>query len=63
MEKTSSFNFSFNPTSEYYDPVFISFNCTDEYRLQDLIRYFRRFALVLGYAEESINKYSSEDEI
>lgn len=54
-EKNASVNFSFYP--ETHPDVDLSFHCSEDLTLGQLINYFKIFAIALSFSSESVEKY------
>lgn len=47
--------------SKDYPDVYLSFNCPEDLNLEDLVDFFKRFAVAIGYASETIERVFDEE--
>lgn len=58
-EKNATLSFSFYP--EHYPDVDLSFHCNEDLSFDELVDYFKRFAVAMSYSPQTIEKYLGED--
>lgn len=58
-EKNAMLTFGFYPKD--YPDVYLSFNCSEDLNLEDLADFFKRFAVAIGYASETIERVFDEE--
>jgi len=57
--KNATLNFSFYPDD--YPDVDLSFHCSEDLDMAELVDYFKRFVYAIGFAPGTVEKYLSED--
>jgi hypothetical protein len=58
-EKNATISFSFY--SKDYPDVYLSFGCSEDLNMEQLVDYFKRFAYAMSFAPGTVEKYLSED--
>lgn len=58
-DKNATISFSFYP--EHYPDVDLSFHCNEDLSFDELVDYFKRFAVAMSYSPQTIEKYLGED--
>jgi len=59
-DKNATLNFSFY--SDDYPDVDLSFQCSEDLTLNELISFFRRFAIALSFSPKSVEDCLGEEE-
>ena len=59
-EKNAILSFNFSPKS--YPDVYLSFNCSEDLTMNELVSFFRRFAIALSFSPKSVEDYLGEEE-
>lgn len=59
MDKNATLSFSFYP--KHYSDVDLTFHCNEDLNFEELLSYFRRFALALSFSQETVDKYLGEE--
>ena len=57
-EKNAMLTFGLYP--EDYPDIFLSFNCSEYLNFEDLIDFFKRFAVAIGYSSELVDEAFEE---
>lgn len=57
--KNATISFSFYP--EDYSDVDLSFHCSEDLDFEELLSYFRRFAIALSFSPATVEKYLGEE--
>lgn len=57
--KNATLSFSFY--SEDYADVDLTFHCDEDLTFEELLSYFRRFAIALTFSQETIDRYLGEE--
>ena len=57
--KNATLSFSFYP--EHYSDVDLTFHCNEDLDFEELLSYFRRFALALSFSQGTVDKYLGEE--
>lgn len=57
--KNATLSFSFYP--EDYADVDLTFHCDEDLTFEELLSYFRRFAIALTFSQETIDRYLGEE--
>lgn len=57
--KNATISFCFYP--EHYADVDLSFHCNEDLSFDELVDYFKRFAVAMSYSPQTIEKYLGED--
>ena len=58
--KNATLNFSFYP--EDYPDVDLTFHCSEDLTMSELVSFFRRFAIALSFSPKSIDDYFGEED-
>lgn len=58
--KNATIGFSFYP--EHYPDVDLTFHCSEDLTMSELISFFRRFAIALSFSPKTIEDYLGEEE-
>lgn len=59
-EKNATLNFSFYP--EHYPDVELTFHCSEDLTMSELVNFFRRFAIALSFSPKTIEDYLGEED-
>jgi hypothetical protein len=58
-DKNATLNFTFYP--EHYPDVDLTFHCNEDLSFQELLDFFRRFALAMSFSPQTVKDYLGED--
>ena len=58
--KNATLSFSFYP--EHYSDVDLTFHCSEDLTMSELVNFFRRFAIALSFSPKTIEDYLGEEE-
>lgn len=59
-EKNAVLSFDFR--SKNYPNVYLSFDCSEDLTMSELVSFFRRFAIALSFSPKSVEDYLGEEE-
>lgn len=60
MEKNARLRFQFDP--EDYPGVDLEFECNEDLTFNELVSFFRRFAIAMSYSPATVEDYLGEEE-
>ena len=59
MNKNASLSFTFHP--ENYADVDLTFYCSEDLSFDELLDFFKRFAIAMSFTPETIKNYFGEE--
>ena len=57
--KNATLSFTFYPT--HYPDVDLTFHCSEDLSFQELLDFFKRFAMAMSFSPETIEKYLEDE--
>ena len=58
-EKNATLSFSFYP--EHYPEIDLTFHCSEDLTMGELVSFFRRFAIAMSFTPQTVEDYLGEE--
>jgi len=59
-EKNATLSFSFYP--EYYPEIDLTFHCSEDLSMSELVSFFRRFAIAMSFTPQTVEDYLGKED-
>lgn len=59
--KNATLSFSFYPDPEHHPDIDLTFHCSEDLSFQELLDFFKRFAMAMSFSPETIEKYLEDE--